>query len=408
MLIDAHLYHQAKHQSYFLSINYISLQLSEDVIQMKKVATLQRQELIEQLVEDLELQANNTTPAQVISVGGKVRFPGRYPLESSMNVSDLIQAAGGPEESAYTLEAELTRRKINSDRYRSTSYRLFSLQGIEQELKDDFDLLPHDHVNVRRLPQWNEKQTITLEGEVRFPGEYPITQGETLAQILKRAGGLTEYAFPEGALFSRQALREKEHNENEAMISRLEREMASLTIEKLNSDPTKRSSVDYVAQLLEKMRDVEPLGRLSINLPLIVKTDSSDNDVHGLEVKSGDKLVIPQNPVSVTTVGELFYPSSHMFQPNMSAEEYVKLSGGFTQNADKEHYYIVHANGQVEPGAQGVWFRTVSGSTVQAGDTIVVPLDADRMEPLTLFTNIADIAAKIAMATANLIAIGSM
>jgi len=191
------------------------------------------------------------------------------------------------------------------------------------------------------------------------------------------------------------------------MASRLEKDLASLTMEKLNSDPTQNSSLDYISQILQQIRDVKPLGRLSIDLEQIMVASTVEQS-GGLELKSGDRLVIPQKPVSVTTVGEIFYPSSHMYTQGVSADEYVQLSGGFTQNADKKRLYIVHANGQVEPASQGAWFRMESEGKIEAGDTIVVPLDADRMKPLTLFTNIADIAAKIAMATANLIAIGSM
>ena len=374
----------------------------------KKEISHERQAQIEGLVNDLEIQAQNGEPANIVSIGGKVRFPGRYPLSKVMKVSDLIQAAGGLEESAYRFEAEMTSRTAESGKQRKTSHHILDLSKNRQgELQDNLTLQPHDHINIRRLPQWNEKETITLEGEVRFPGEYPISQGETLAQVLTRAGGLTPYAYPSGALFSRAALREKERKENQAMASRLEKDLASLTMEKLNSDPTQNSSLDYISQILQQIRDVKPLGRLSIDLEQIMVASTVEQS-GGLELKSGDRLVIPQKPVSVTTVGEIFYPSSHMYTQGVSADEYVQLSGGFTQNADKKRLYIVHANGQVEPASQGAWFRMESEGKIEAGDTIVVPLDADRMKPLTLFTNIADIAAKIAMATANLIAIGSM
>ena len=386
-------------------ISHNLVEMSNEARRQKLQVRLERQVLIDRVVKELELQSGNLQPAQIVSVAGKVRFPGRYPLEDGMSVSDLLTAAGGLEESAYMLEAELTRRVVVEGQYRIAKYQLFSLNRTENDI--DQKLQSHDHIYIRKLPQWNENQTITLEGEVRFPGEYPIAQGETVAQLLERAGGLTEYAYPQGALFSREALRKKEREENEGMIRRLERELASLSIENLNANPQQSNAVDYVVQLLNKMREIEPLGRLSIDLPKVMKATTLEQS-WALEVKHGDRLVIPQKPVSVTTVGEVYYPSSHMYQEGITAEEYIELSGGFTQNANKENYYIVHANGQVESGKQGAWFRTVSDGKVQAGDTIVAPLDAERMKPLTLFTNVADIAAKVATATANLIAIGSL
>lgn len=126
---------------------------------------------------------------------------------------------------------------------------------------------------------------------------------------------------------------------------------------------------------------------------VIAKTTTS------IQLKDGDKLVIPRKKQAVTVVGEVQFPTSHIFERGLSADEYIKRSGGTTQKADDNRIYVVKANGRVFLPEQTGWFKATN-HRIEAGDTVVVPLDADRIKPLTLWTSISQVFYQIALGAA--------
>ncbi len=134
-------------------------------------------------------------------MGGCV-LPGQYPLEPQMRVSDLIRAGGSLEDAAYGGQAELSRYQVVNGEYRQTELIDIDLAAVLRgDPAADIVLQPYDALNIKEVPQWRELETVSIEGEVRFPGIYPIQRGETLRQVLQRAGGLSDLAFPFGAIF---------------------------------------------------------------------------------------------------------------------------------------------------------------------------------------------------------------
>ena len=163
------------------------------------------------MLDDLRQQAVMGAPAKTVGVGGQVRAPGQYPLEVGMTVSDLVRAGAGLDEAAYVGGAELTRYAVvDGERRQIATLEVDLAAALAGDVAADLVLQPFDFLVVKELPQWSEQETITVGGEVRFPGTYPIRRGETLSSVLKRAGGLTDLAFPEGAVFTRKSLRERE------------------------------------------------------------------------------------------------------------------------------------------------------------------------------------------------------
>ena len=96
-------------------------------------------------------------------------------------------------------------------------------------------LRPYDTLVIKPIPMWMEPGTIELAGEVRFPGKYPIHQGETLHSVLVRAGGFTEVAFPYGAVFIREDLKKREKDQLELLANRLQNDLAALSLEAVAS-----------------------------------------------------------------------------------------------------------------------------------------------------------------------------
>ena len=129
-------------------------------------------------------------------------------------------------------------------------------------------------------------------------------------------------------------------------------------------------------------------------------------DAHDLVLKDGDVLIIPGQTQEVTVLGEVQYSTSHLFQPGLDRDDYISLSGGLTVNADKKRIYVVRADGSVLAGSGGnKWFRKRASAGIGPGDTIVVPLDVDRMPSLALWRTSTTILYNLAISVA---AIGSL
>ena len=169
-----------------------------------------RARILEPIIRDLELQATPEKPEQVVSIDGRVKVPGKYPLEPAMRVSDLIRAGGSLEDSAYRGQAEITRYAVVDGDIRKTELIEVNLSAIKRgDSGADLQLKPYDILVIKPIPMWMEPGTIELAGEVRFPGIYPIHQGETLHSVLERAGGFTDGAFPSGAVCIRAELKKR-------------------------------------------------------------------------------------------------------------------------------------------------------------------------------------------------------
>ena len=127
-----------------------------------------------------------------------------------------------------------------------------------------------------------------------------------------------------------------------------------------------------------------------------------DGTVDDINLKDGDALYVPEFNQEVSVIGEVQYPTSHLYQSDLNVEEYLKRSGGITLNADKKRIYIVRADGSVSMPSGSGFFRNrnADNSEIQPGDTLVVPLDVTKMQPLTIWGEVTQVIYQLAIATA--------
>jgi protein involved in polysaccharide export with SLBB domain len=215
--------------------------------------------------------------------------------------------------------------------------------------------------------------------------------------VIERAGGLTELAFPEGAVFLRQDLKRREKEQMEVLGRRLESDLASLSLQSLDSTGTEALTVGK--SLLAQLRSTEPVGRLVVDLDYLLRAGQSEL-AGDIELKNGDELLIPRRSQEVTVLGEVQYATSHIYQPGLTMNDYISRSGGVTRKADKGLIYIVRASGAVVAGNSSKWFGGGAGSEIRPGDSIVVPLDTDRIRPLTFWGSVTQILYQGALAVA--------
>ena len=363
-----------------------------------------RAETMEPLMEELRTQARLGAPSQEVTVGGMVRAPGAYPLEPEMRISDLLRAGASLSEAAFALDAELTRYRVTPEGTRDVELVDVDLARVlAGDSAADLFLRPFDVLNVKEVTLWRQQGTVDIKGEVRFPGTYTIEQGETLRSVIERAGGVTDFAFAEGSVFLREELKEREREQLDRLALRLENDLAALSLQAARADTDVAQSLSVGQSLLSQLRRTQPLGRLVINLEDIIGEGGGGVDVI---LKDGDELVVPPVTQDVTVIGEVQYSTSHLHAPALGRDDYISLSGGLTANADDKRIYVVRANGSVVAGRNdSKWFRRAGGTNMRPGDTIVVPLDVDRVPRLALWQSSTTILYNLAIAAA---AIGSL
>ena len=358
-----------------------------------------RGQVLTPFLDEMRRQSRLDSPSQIVRVEGRVKMRGDYPLEPNMRVSDLLRAGGGLQDAAYGAKAELTRFRVGGD-VRQTQLVEVDLAAILKGDKSaDLTLQPFDFLNVQELPEWSEQEQVTLVGEVRFPGRYPIRRGETLGSVLNRAGGLTSLAFPEGSVFTRLELREREQQQIDMLSERLQRDLTVTALQATVASQGQAGQALSVGQtLLSQLKAAKAVGRLVINLDAVVSSPvGSDMDV---VLRQGDQLIIPKQKQEVTVIGEVQNTTSHFYRRDLSRDDYIGLSGGATRKADKGRIYIVRANGSVVSSESSGWFRRSGQATMKPGDTVVVPLDTERMPALPMWQAVTGILYNLAIAAA--------
>ncbi len=354
---------------------------------------------LEAILEQLRAQAINGGDVRAVSIGGQVRAPGDYPLESGMRVSDLVRAGGGFTDAAFLGDAELTRYVIGEDGSRQTRLIDIDLQGVlAGNAIADEPLQPYDYLSIREIPEWRGQEKVTIEGEVRFPGSYPIMRGETLVSVIERAGGLTELSFADGSVFTREILKQREEEQIDVLASRLEADLAAFALQGAQLSPDAQQAFALGQSLLGQLRNSEATGRLVIDLGGVL--EGGEGAPTDILLRDGDTLLVPQSTQEVTVIGEVQYATSHLFDNELDRDDYISRSGGLTAKADDKRIYVVRANGQVVAGTTTAWLRRVGGTDIRPGDTIVVPIDADRIAPLTLWSSVTQIVYNLAIAVA--------
>ena len=342
----------------------------------------QRETLLAPVITKLQSQARSGEPVQTVSVSGAVKSPGTFPLTAGLTVQKLIAAAGGLKDDVYLGSAELRTLYLSSSSEVLSRYQEINLQS-EIELASITRLGSRDHLNVRALPEWNPTDAVTLEGEVRFPGEYRIRKGESISDVLERAGGLTVAAFSKGAIFTRESVAAQETARAKEFSQSVIRSFASsqLTREDNTID------IAEVQSIAEILQEFEGVGRLLVNIDAAL----SGANLADLVLEDGDTLTIPNRISTVTVVGEIRRPGTHSFQSGLDLEDYLGLSAGMTARADDKELYVVRADGSVFRPTKS-WLRfDGAGASLSPGDTIVVPINAGYTDNLNLWREITQV-----------------
>ena len=342
-----------------------------------------RQTLLAPVLQKLRLQAREGEPTLAATITGAVKAPGQYPILKDYGVNDLVKAAGGLLESADLSTAELRRTATNASG--AIDFKYIDLRfNNSGKMTTRVRLQSRDIITVREIPDWNREDRISVRGAVLFPGEYVISPGETISSVIERAGGLTDLAFPEGAIFKRIVIARREAERAQAFAADIRQTYAS----RLLTEETTSAGLEEILLITEQLETFEGQGRLLVDLPAALAGEA-DSDY---EVEDGDELIIPRSSDTVSVVGEVRQPGTHIFQAGLSVSDYISLSAGTTKRSDQSAIYIVRANGSVTTLDSSWWrFSEATARTLRPGDTIVVPVDSQHKESLAQWREVTQI-----------------
>ncbi len=333
-------------------------------------------------------------PATVY-VRGEVARPGRYPLTASMQISDLIRAAGGLKPSADVKTADLTHYSWENDKeVTGEQQRIVLADALEGKADENPVLNNGDVLTVAQMPGWNDLgASFSIRGEVEHPGTYGIRPGERLSSVLTRAGGFSPAAYPYGAVLLRSEVQKLEQRSYGELIQRVREQQAALRLTATStSDPDQRLSAESaMVQWQSAMDDLlssPPTGRVTMQISSNIKEWA--NTARDITVRAGDVFVVPKRPSYVLVQGQVYGATAVAYRPGKSAKWYLSQAGGTTNMANKKATFVIRANGTVVGSHSSFW---ASGDglnvSLQPGDMVVVPEKALGGPPIwkTLFAN---------------------
>ena len=343
-----------------------------------------------------------TQDYETVSIAGEVHNPLTVKYGAGITVEDLIIVAGGLTKRAYNRNIEIVRYSIDENQTRKRN-----IIKIDTEHKDlsDITLEAYDEVRIFKIPKWGEKKVVEIRGQVKFPGKYTVETGERLDSVIKRAGGFTDEAFIEGSVFTRESVRKNQISQYNKTLARLKRQLALFNAMPANAKATAStgSPTDTLNEVINESQKYQPVGRISIRLTRDLDTLAKSQ--YNLTLKDKDMIVIPSQIDTVTVFGEVFNPTSFVYDENLDAEDYINFASGFSKGADEDRVYVIHADGTSEPISSGWWiFR--SYADVEKGDTVVVPLYIQEYNQLELWESISKIVSSFAITAATLQTLG--
>lgn len=297
-----------------------------------------------------DLEAKGT-----LEINGEVFAPGIFPFAANTKLEDLIIMAGGLTEAASTVRVDVTRRFTDNKSTKkqkeiSETYTFSVKDGFVIEGEQGFILEPYDQVFVRRSPGYTPKINVTINGEVEFEGNYALNErNERLSDVIKQAGGLTEFAYLEGARLERQLTYEEYLQAKELM---------AMVVSNNKVDGNDSIIVPEVTRTY-------PVG---INLVDIMKNPHSAIDP---VLHDGDVIIIPQLMTTVSISGSVRKPNSIVYDPKKDLKDYISEAGGYAERARKSGTFILYPNGHIKELG-----RNASAKNIIGGSKIIVPQKA--------------------------------
>ncbi|MDW5265155.1 MULTISPECIES: SLBB domain-containing protein [Acidobacteriaceae] len=317
--------------------------------------------------------------APKVTIRGEVLRPGTYPMSKGMTAAGLVRMAGGFKRDALLESADLTSYEVSNGNRLVEDLATVKIGAAVtgSDAQADVPLKPGDILAIHQITSWNDMgESVTISGQVRFPGSYGFTDGEHLSSVLRRVGGLLPTAYPIGAVFTRVQVRELEQKSREELIRQIETNSAAARLSPGLAGSNAGGELQLIKaqqeQVLSDLKSRPPMGRMVIHVTPDI--DSWANTPADIELRRGDILTIPKRPGFVLITGQVYNATALTYAPDKTAGWYLSRAGGTNATANRKEIFIIRANGSVVGRHSGGWFDAdVLSTKLNPGDVVVVP-----------------------------------
>jgi protein involved in polysaccharide export with SLBB domain len=329
--------------------------------------------------DTIRIRGRYETDAPKVTVRGEVLQPGAYALTQGMTAAQLVRIAGGFKRSALLDDADLASYEIKDGKQVVSRRRTVAIgQAVNGlDANADVPLKPGDVLTVHQVSGWNDiGASVTLAGEVTYPGTYGLQEGEKLSSVIQRAGGFRTTAYPDGAVLVRQQVKELEEKSRAELIHQIETTSIGgklgQNVSGGDDSATLQLLVQQQNQVLQRLRAQQAVGRLVIKISGDIAGWA--NTPADIELRSGDVLTVPKRPGIVLVSGQVYNATAITYVPGKDAEWYLRRAGGATDLANRKEIFVIRANGLVVGRRSGEWYQEkVLSTRLNPGDVVVVP-----------------------------------
>ena len=282
---------------------------------------------------------------------------------------------------------------------------------IDHNASQNLELQPGDVVTIFsdgdiQVPEAQQTKLVRLEGEFVHAGVYSVEPGETLQDLVKRAGGLTPNAYLYGSEFTRESTRRVQQARISEYVQNLSMAMqqSELALISASAGSNQNMASSTAAQaseraLLTNLRQIRATGRIVLHFTAGAKSVAS---LPNFVLQNGDRFVVPPIPATVNVVGAVYDQNSFLYKDGMRAEAYLRQAGGATKDADRRHEFVIRADGEVvsRQAASGIWGDGFAKLHIHPGDTIVVPEKTYKVPALRGVMNWSQVFSQLALGAA--------
>lgn len=331
-----------------------------------------------------------------VSISGQVQRPGQFQYVEQMTLGSLIQLSGGLAEAAnveYIDIARRIRKNINAPDSVLSELIQIKLDNREEALQSDFVLQPFDVVSVQTSTGYQVQRLVRIDGEVNRPGEYVLLKkDEKVSDLIRRAGGVTEFAYLPGASLQRKA--------SDAMVAQGQGGLNNDTIESQLAELEKEQE-QIQAQALQNTQQNAgaPTTKLFFSNYVGIRLDKilAGSSRFDIPLEDEDVIIVPRQLRTVTVRGQVLNPNRVVYQKGKPLRYYIRQAGGFSAKAHKKKTFVQHANGSVEG-------RRLGHPEVQPGSEIIVPTRPERQSiPPQAWVSMASVVTSMAAVIVSLL-----
>ena len=325
-----------------------------------------------------------------IRVDGSVQRPGFYEIKKGESLGDVLSYAG----IGNKQDLKIQFGRYNKDKKGREVQMLQYTDATKKTM-----LLNGDSINVVSS-LGIEPMHIEIRGQVLYPGFYDISIGDTILSVINKAGGMTDQAYPEASVFTRLAVAEQQKNSYSKNADNLEKSLIDSTS---SGNIIDGQAYLAISAFIDRLRNFDPIGRQVVAVdPYTLNSDPKYN----FEMQNGDKLIIPKRTSVINVVGEVLNSTTHIFDQDLSVQDYIDLSGGVTEGADLSKIFVIMPNGQAIIYKQRLFQADISNSLLP-GSTIVISRNPDPFNWLQLTSIITPILSDLAVSAAAIGAINN-